>query len=140
MPGATGSGASIVFATSAFVGKYREIGELSQEREVVDTTTLDIASANVAQNIPGDNPTPGETRCRIRWQGTQAPPTFANPETITITLPKELSASNNAATVAGTGYIKQRRLMPNLQRNQLNEGEFTIQWSGVTPPAYTIES
>lgn len=140
MPGATGSGASIVFTTQTWVGKYREIGELQQEREVVDTTTLDIASANTAQNIPGDNPSPGQVRCRVRWQGTQALPTFSAPETITITLPKETSASNNAATVAGTGYIVSRRLLPNLQRNQLNEGELVIQFNGVTQPAYTIES
>lgn len=140
MPGFTGSGATITFATMNFTGKYREIGELTQEREVVDTTTLDIASANTAQNIPGDNPSPGQIRCRIRWQGTQTPVTFSAPETITITLPKEASGSSNAATVAGTGYIVSRRLLPNLQRNQLNEGEFVIQMSGVTQPAYTVES
>lgn len=140
MPGATGSGASITFATQTWVGKYREIGELTQEREVVDTTTLDIASNNTAQNIPGDNPSPGQVRCRVRWQGSQALPTFSAPETITITLPKEVSVSNNAATVAGTGYIVSRRLLPNLQRNQLNEGELVIQFSGVTQPAYTAEN
>jgi len=140
MPGFTGSGASITFGTMSFTGKYREIGETEQEREAVDSTTLDIASANTAQNIPGDNPSPGQTRCRIRWQGTQTLPTFSAPETITITLPKEASASNNAATIAGTGYLIMRRILPNLQRNQLNEGAFTIQWSGVTQPAYTVES
>lgn len=140
MPGYTGTGASITFGTMSFSGKYREIGELDQEREVVDTTTLDLATASAAQNIPGDNPSPGQTRCRIRWQGTQTPVTFSTPETITITLSKEASSNATAANVAGTGYIIRRRLLPNLQRNQLNEGEFTIQWSGVTGPTYTAEA
>lgn len=140
MPGFTGSGASITFATTSFSGKYREISELMQDREVVDSTTLDRTSLSFAQNIPGDNPSPGQVRCRIRWEGATAPPSFAAPETITITLPKETSGSNNAATVAGTGYIISRRLMPNLQRNQLNEGEFVIQFNGGTGPAYTLES
>ena len=138
--GFTGCGASITFATNNFTGKYREIGELAQDREVVDSTTLDVTTHNFAKNIQGDNPSPGQVRCRIRWQGTQAPPVFAIPETITITFPKETAASNNAANVAGTGYIVHRRLLPNLQRNQLNEGEFTIQFDGGTGPALTLES
>jgi len=140
MPGFTGCGATITFGTTSFSGKYREIGELMQDREVVDSTTLDRATGSFAINIPGDNPSPGQIRCRIRWEGATAPITFAAAETITITLPKETSASTNAATVAGTGYVVSRRLLPNLQRNQLNEGEFVIQFNGGTGPAYTLES
>lgn len=140
MAGFTGSGAAITFGTNAFTGKYREIGELVQDREAVDTTTLDIATGSNMQFIPGDNPNPGTTRCRIRWQGTQAPQVFAAAETITITMAKESSASTIAPSIAGTGFLISRRFLPNLQRNQLNEGEFTIQWSGVTGPTYTVES
>lgn len=140
MPGWTGSGAAIVFATSSFVGKYREIGELMQEREAVDSTTLDIAKLSPAQNIPGDNPSGNQVRCRIRWQGTQTLVPFAAPETITITPAKEVSGSATPMNVAGTGYIVSRRMLPNLQRNQLNEGEFVIQFDGVTGPTHTPEA
>lgn len=140
MPGFTGVGATIVFTTNAFTGKYREIGELNQEREIVDSTTLDIPTGSFAQNIPGDNPSPGQVRCRIRFQGSQAPPVFAIAETITITLPKEVAASASGAIIAGKGFIVSRRMMANLQRNQLNEGEFVIQFDGVTGPTYTPEA
>jgi hypothetical protein len=140
MSGYTGNGATITFGTQSFTGKYREIGELNQEREVVDTTTLDIPTGSFAQNIPGDNPAPGQVRCRIRWEGAEAPVAFAAPETITITMPEEVSASAAPANVAGTGYIVSRRLLPNLQRNQLNEGEFVIQFDGITGPTYTPEA
>lgn len=136
----TGAGASITFGTSAFTGKYREIGELSQELEVVDTTDLSIASADEATNMPGDNPTPGEVRCRIKFDPKVQPPTLGVPETITITPPKSDSASSAPANVAGTGWVKSRRLLPNLQRNQLNEGEFVIQFNGLTGPTLTAEA
>ena len=122
MPGFTGNGATITFGTSSFTGKYREIGELMQEREVVDATTLDIGKTDEAINIPGDNPSPGQVHCRIRWQGSVAPPSFGVPETITITLPEEVAASNNAANVAGTGYIVSRRLLPNLRKTSYEDG------------------
>jgi hypothetical protein len=138
--GFTGSGCSITFGTNTYTAKIRSIGPTDQTRGKVDSTTLDIATASFAKCIPADNPDPGETEVMIRWQGTQAPQVFAVPETITITLPKETPASNNAATFAGTGFIVRRRGAPNLQRSTLNEGMFTIAWDGATGPAYTVES
>ena len=139
MPGFTGSGAAVTFA-GGFSGKYREIGEVENEVEVVDSTTLDIAAGSFAINIPGDNPSPGQVHFRTRWAGATAPPALRSIDTLTITLPKEASGSNNAATVSGTGYLIKRRLLPNLQRNQLNEGDLVFQFNGGTGPAYTLES
>lgn len=138
--GFTGTGASITFATTAFVGKYREIGQLVKAIPAVDSTTLDIAKANNAQKIPGDNPDPEPVRCRVRFAGAQAHPAIGTVETITITLPKETAGSSNAATVAGTGFIMSWTPLPNLQRNQLNEAEIVFQYDGGTGPTYTVES
>lgn len=140
MPGFTGSGVTITFGTNTYTAKIRSIGATEQDRGSVDSTDLGIASASFAQCIPADNPDPGETEVMIRWQGTQAAQVFAAPETITITLPKETAGSANAATFAGTGFLTRRRGAPNLQRSTLNEGMFVIKWTGVTGPAYTVES
>lgn len=141
MPGFTGRGATITFGTTSYSGKYIEIGEAEQERGVVDASTLDLAITDEAINIPGDNPTPGSFRCRTRWVGATAPANpFAVPETITVTFAKEVAASAAPANVAGTGYITSRRILPNLQRSQLNEGMLVVQWDGNTGPTYTAEA
>jgi len=139
MPGFTGSGAAVTFA-GGFSGKYREVGEAVNEVEVVDSTTLDIAAASFAINIPGDNPSPGQIRFRTRWVGATAPPALRTIDTLTITLPKGVTASGNGAIVSGTGYLISRRIMPNLQRNQLNEGELVWQFNGGTGPTYAVEA
>ncbi len=138
--GFTGAGAAITFGTNTYSAKIRSIGATEQNRGKVDSTTLDIATANFAKCIPADNPDPGETDVVLRWAGATAPQVFSIPETITITLPKEVSTSNNAATYAGTGFITKRRGAPNLQRSTLNEGAYTIAWNGDTGPAYTPEA
>lgn len=138
--GYTGSGVAITFGTNTYTGKIRSVGPTEQTRGKVDSTTLNIASATFAQCIPADNPDPGETEVTIRWAGATAPQVFAAPETITITLPKEVSGSSSGATFAGTGFLTKRRGAPNLQRSTLNEGSYTIAWNGDTGPAYTAES
>ena len=140
MPGWTGVGSTITFATTAFVGKYRQISGFTRSIESVDATTLDIASADEAISIPGDNPEPSDVTCRVRFQGTQAHPVQGTVETITITMRKETSSSTVAPSVAGSGYIKSWTPIPNLQRNQLNEGELVFRYDGVTGPTYTVES
>jgi len=138
--GFTGAGATITFGTNTYSAKIRSIGATEQNRGKVDSTTLDVATASLAKCIPADNPDPGETEVVIRWVGATAPPIFAIPETITITLPKEVAASSSGATFAGTGFLGKRRGAPNLQRSTLAEGAFTITWNGDTGPAYTVEA
>jgi hypothetical protein len=138
--GFTGAGATITFGTNTYSAKIRSIGKTEQNRGKVDSTTLDVASASFAKCIPADNPDPGETEVVIRWVGATAPPVFAAPETITITLPKEVAASSSGATFGGTGFLMKRVGAPNLQRSGLNEGGFTIAWNGDTGPTYTVEA
>lgn len=138
--GFTGSGVAITFGTNTYTAKIRSIGPTEQTRGKVDSTILSIASATFGMCIPADNPDPGETEVMIRWVGATAPPIFAAPETITITLPKEVSGSSSGATFAGTAFLTKRRGAPNLQRSTLNEGMFTIAWTGETGPAYTVEA
>lgn len=138
--GFTGSGCTITFGTNTYTAKIRSIGATEQTRGKVDSTHLGIASASFATSIPADNPDPGETEVVIRWVGATAPQVFSAPETITITLPKEVAASASGATFAGTGFLGKRRGAPNLQRSTLNEGGFSIVWNGDTGPAYTVEA
>lgn len=138
--GFTGSGASITFATSAFVGKYLEIGQMTKSIPAIDSTTLDVAAASPAQSIPGDNPELSEVRCRVRFAGVQAHPVTGVPETITVTLKKETAASATPGIVAGTGFIMSWTPIPNLQRNQLNVAELVFKYDGGTGPTYTVEA
>ena len=140
MPGYTGSGASITFATSNFVGTYREIGESMLEIEIVDATTLNIARTDEAICIPGDNPDPSEVSCQTRFQAAQAQPSIGTVETITITHRKETSSSNTAANLAGTGFITAFTKSPNMQRNQLNTGVIRFKFDGGTGPTWTPEA
>ena len=140
MAGFTGSGASVTFGTSSFTGAIRQISEMDVEIEIVDSTVLGIAAADEAICIPGDNPDPSEVTVTTRFAGAQAQPALRVVETITITLPKESSASNTAASLAGTGFITAFRKTPNLQRNQLNEGMIRFKFDGGTGPTYTAEA
>lgn len=143
MAGFTGSGASITFGTTSFTAAVRSISEMDIEIEIVDSTVLGIAAADEAICIPGDNPTPSEVTVTTRFTGTQAQPAIRSTnlaETITVTLPKEVAASTTAANIAGTGFITAFRKLPNLQRNQLNEGMLRFKWDGGTGPTYTAES
>ena len=139
-PGFTGSGATITFGTSSFTGTYREIGESDREVEVVDSTTLNIAAADEAISIPGDNPDLNEITCITRFQGTQVQPVLRVHETITITMRKEASTNATAGNLAGSGFITAFRMTPNQQRNQLNTGMIRFKWDGGTGPTYTPEA
>ena len=140
MAGFTGSGASVTFGTSAFVGAIRQISEMDIEIEIVDSTVLGIAAADEAICIPGDNPDPSEVTVTTRFAGAQAQPALRVVETITITLAEETAASTTAANLAGTGFITAFRKTPNLQRNQLNEGMIRFKFDGGTGPTYTVEA
>lgn len=139
-PGFTGTGASITFSSSSFTGTYREIGEMDKEIQSIDSTTLNIAKGDEAISIPGDNPDLSEVTCITRFQGAQALPAVGTVETITITLPEETAASTTASNLAGTGFITAVRMLPNLQRNQLNTGMVRFKFDGGTGPTFTVES
>lgn len=138
--GFTGSGATITFGTTSFTAAVRSISEMDVEIEVVDATVLGVAAADEALAIPGDNPDPSEVTVTTRFAGAQAQPALRVVETITITLPKETAASLAGANIAGTGFITAFRKLPNLARNQLNEGMLRFKWDGTTGPTYTVEA
>lgn len=140
MAGFTGSGASISFGTTSFTAAVRSISEMDIEIEIVDSTVLGIAAADEAICIPGDNPDPSEVTVTTRFAGAQTQPALRTVETITITLPKEASGSSAGANVAGTGFLTAFRKVPNLQRNQLNEGMLRFKFDGGTGPTYTAEA
>lgn len=138
--GFTGAGSSVTFATTAFVGKIREISGLTKSIPAIESTTLEVAAGDEELSIPGDNPALSEVRMRVRYAGKQAHPALRTVETITVTMPKEESGSSVAPNVAGTGFIMSWTPIPNLQRNQLNEAELVFKYDGTTGPTFTVES
>jgi len=118
---------------------YREIGEVKQKRPVLDKTALD--STGASKNMPGDNHDPGTINLEFYWDAKATPPSItADPETITLTLPKSVAASAAGATCIGTGYFAERPLTPKLSRNNVNMGSAVVQFDGGTGPAYTPEA
>lgn len=135
----TGALGTFAFGTSGFVGTFRQIGEVKQTRPVLDKTALSDTGAE--KKMPGDNNTPGEVELEFYWDAKLAPPDLtADPETITLTLPKSATASAAAATVIGTGFISERTLSPKLARNEVNMGTAKVVFDGATGPAYTVEA
>lgn len=136
-PGDTGGGATITLATSGFTGSYRRIGSVKKVRP--DVSVSHLAASNELYR-PGDAVENGETPCEFLWNPASTPPSItADPETITITYPKRLAASSAAATLAGTGFLKEVE-HPEFQLNQACIGKYTIKWDGETPPTYTPEA
>ena len=134
----TGNAATIVFGTSAFTALYQEIGAMEQAGGALDDSDLSI-STGIATKIPQDLHEPGEVACQFIWNPTDTPPPLHTPETVTITYPKENSGSASPATLAGTAFLT-RRSFPSLKNNEINVGQFTLQWDGKTGPTYTPEA
>lgn len=134
--GDTGNGTTMVCGTSGFTAN---ILELDLPEEVVQAIDAAYLGSTKAVKIPGDLVECGPIKGRYVFNPTAARPTLSSVETVTITLPKMISGSSAAATLAGTAFFTRRKL-PNLQNNQLNVGEFEIQMNSDTGPTFTAEA
>lgn len=123
----TGNGATIAFGTSGFTAAYIEIGGLNESRPVLNKSSL--STTGHEEYCPGDLLSIDGVNCRFFWDPTSQPPVTAAVETVTITLP-------NGTTLSGTAFISSRS-GASLANNQLMTGEFTLQFDGVTGPAYS---
>lgn len=134
--GDTGHGFTVTFGTSGFTALMRECDLPNEVRQAIDAAYVGDASV---LKIPGDTTDHGQFTLRWVFNPTVAMPTFAAAETITITLPKMNSGSSAASTLAGTGFVTERKY-PNLQSNQLNEGTLVGVFDGDTGPTFTVEA
>lgn len=128
-----GNGASITFATSAFVGVYNQIGGLRRFIDAIDKTSL---SDTVSKYCPGKVTKFDPVEVEIQWDPENQPPALGTEETITITLPKGIGQTT-AGTMQASGFVADLTT-PNWVNGELGVGTMVIQFS--TLPAITSGS
>jgi len=84
-PDDVGTGATIVFATSAFTGNILSISWSGISRTPIDTTHL--GSTTARSFMAGDLYDPGEIQVEMAFDPAAAPPYGGAAETVTITFP-----------------------------------------------------
>jgi len=120
-----GTGATIVFADSAFTGNIMSMEPFDAERPEVDTTHLATTIARTF--IPADLIDWGSAVLTIQHDPDVEPPMDQAAEIITITYAL-VSGQSVAATLAGTGFAT--NLTASIPLEELMESTLTIKWSG----------
>ena len=128
----TGHGASIALSSQGFT--FNLTGIDTGEETITDVSTDTLASS-VKTYVPGDLEEKGAVTIPFQWDSSANQLQKGVVETLTITYPLA-DGQTTAATEAGTGYIK-RIKKPNLQSDQLQNGEITFKWNGLTGPVFT---
>ncbi len=108
---AIGFGTTVVFGTSGFSAAMTAITDMSEEREVIDTThmasptedAIDGYSQPIAESLPGVK-TNGPIEMAIQYVPGTEPPINRLAETITVTFPTPPGGSKGAV-FAGDGYV-----------------------------------
>lgn len=133
----TGKGASIVFGTSAVSASWTKINPGQQSLGELESSHLGTTAKKTYE--PDDLSEPGECEVECWFDATKDMPALGVPETVTITLPKEVPASTAAATYAGTAFIKAVGLPENVL-GILKKQTIKVKWDGKTGPAFTKEA
>lgn len=115
--------------TTAWVGDIVSIepGEWTLgERDV--TVLLDT---DFMRREPADLAAPNDVSGTTRFRPSLGAPTFANVDTVTVTLPQESTATTGItrATIAGKGFFS-RFSFPTLENNETMNSEFTLAMTG----------
>lgn len=128
----TGHGATLTLSTSALVLNWTGID--AGEETIPEVNRTHLGTTDYQEYMPGDLKEPGEITIPFQWDN-EAELNIGVVENITITWPLA-DGQVDQATQAGTGFIK-RLKRPNFQTNQIQDGEITIKWDGLTGPIYT---
>jgi hypothetical protein len=129
----TGQGATITFASHAFAGDVRMIGETKHASSPVKDTPL---SATHESHIPGDTIDPGETELEVIFDRRSALPPLNQPTLITQTFPLG-PGDATAATYVGSGFITERSI-PQMATATLQVSKIKIRWDAkATLPVFT---
>ena len=129
-----GTGASVVFTTSALALNFTSMSLGTQTVDIIDTTHLGTTGQKTVMG--GDLVNPGEVTMEFQWDNEAGPSVSPTAEVITITFPQSVSNVTSAATYAGTGIISSITY-PTLGIEELQTGSLTITWDGATDVVYT---
>lgn len=129
----TGHGAAATFSASGLTLLHTSID--TGEETVDDVEKTHLGSVGFKEYQPGDLNEPGEVTIPYLHETDKAKPELGVVETLTITFPLG-DGDATPATLVGTGYLK-RIKRPNLQTNQIQDGEVMFKFDGRTGPTYT---
>ena len=129
----TGHGATISFGSSLYAFNWTAI-DIGEET-IPDVDRTHLATSGFREYIPGDLATPGEVTVAFQHDSNAAAITLGLVQSITVTLPIPTGGAAGAYW-AGTGYIK-RVKRPNLATDELQVGELTVMFDGITGPTLT---
>lgn len=138
----TGNGTTCALTTgSAFVPLITSIDVGEQTLGEIDASHL--GTTGYMEKVKQDLIDAGSVTINFLADSTDsdkfAPPIgAAAADTLTITLPEQVDA-NNAATIAGTGFISSWK-PPEFVNNELQRGSFTFTWDGYTGPTFTEDA
>lgn len=129
----TGHGATITLSSSGESYNWNSIDAGESTLEPVETTHLGSGAKKTF--MPGDVVDEGEVTIPYQHDSEAALPAEGLVQTLTITLPTA-SGQSTPATLVGTGFVT-RVKRPNLQTNQLQDGQIVFKFDGLTGPTYT---
>jgi len=130
----TGQGATVALTTSTFTAQIVNVSELKDQVESLDITHLGLASTANALKFPGDCPDLQPITITYFFKNTETPPRTRAlaQDTLTVTLPIEVSGNTTNFSIVVTGFIQDNNLMPALARNQINQGTLVFMPDGST--------
>lgn len=133
----TGHGATITFGTQSYTASVRSIGGATAERPAIDASHLGTTVSRT--KIPGDLVDQGSFDIEVLCDPTKEPPwpTFAVPESVTITYKKSVPLAASAATEVGSAFVTSVG-KPTHVTDELMAFPVTITWAGT--PAWTKEA
>jgi hypothetical protein len=123
----TGNTGTLVFATSAWVGKITRIAGLSRRYQALNKSILSDTDHEVYER--GDLKDFDAIECQIFWDQDDLPPFGSAKETVTITYPP--SSHTTDGTIAGEGWIEEE-VMGQMANNEMMAGSVTIRFTGGT--------
>lgn len=128
----TGTGATIVFGTSAFTAEIMSMSGNDISRADIDDTHL--TTTGYRTYIPSDLLEGGTVEFEFAFDPDSQPPIDGAAETITITFPIP-AGDSSGATLAFTGYINNWSWSVPLEEKMT--GSATIKVDGKTDPVWT---
>lgn len=132
----TGHGATVTLSSSAESFNWTGIDLGSSTLDAIETTWLGSGAKKTF--MPGDVSDEGEVTIPFQFDAEAALPTKGTVQTLTLTFPTA-TGQTTPANLAGTGFIT-NVTRPNLQTGQLQTGQLTFKFNGLTGPTFTAAS
>lgn len=132
----TGNSGTVTLSVSGLTLSFVKIGEWQPTRGKLEVSHL--GTTDFKEFVQDDLADPGEVELEALFLATAALADISeDPETITITYPKETPA-NHAAVLSGTGFLIAVSL-PELVNGTITKQKVKAAFNGLTGPTFVAE-